>query len=109
MLSDMKMRVFVGVLTWKSLFTNSIECQMLIPYRQFGSSVRPIYNVIRLKLFSISKCVLQSKKRLNVKTVYTTSKGVFIIKMYCVEFGDTSMGQGEAEFVNNFPFNYFFH
>ena len=27
--SDMSMRVFVGVLTWKSLFNNSIECQIV--------------------------------------------------------------------------------
>ena len=25
-----------------------------------------------------------------------------------MEFSDTSMGQGNAEFVNNFPFNDFF-
>ena len=31
-----------------------------------------------------------------------------ILKIYCVEFGDTSMGQGNAEFVNNFPSNNFF-
>ena len=30
-----------------------------------------------------------------------------ILKIYCVEFGDTSMGQGDDEFVNNFPFNDF--
>ena len=27
------------------------------------------------------------------------------IKDLCVEFGGTSMGQGDVEFVHNFPFN----
>ena len=55
-LSDMRMRVFVAVLTWKSLLAHSIlSIKLLIPNRQFGNSFRPIYNVIRLKLFSICK------------------------------------------------------
>ena len=47
--------------------------------------------------------VLQSEKKLKVKNLlklYTSSKGVINIK-----FSDTSMRQGDAEFVKSFPFN----
>ena len=51
--------------------------------------------------------VLQSEK-LKVKNLlklYTSSKGVINIKVVWVEFSDTSMRQGDAEFVKSFPFN----
>ena len=55
------------------------------------------------------KEVLQSEKKLKVKNLlklYNSSKGVINIKDFLVEFSDTSMRQGDAEFVKSFPFNY---
>ena len=51
--------------------------------------------------------VLQSEKKLKVKNLlklYTSSKGVINITDFLVEFSDTSMRQGDAEFVKSFPF-----
>ena len=55
-ISDMRMRVFVGVLTWKSLLTNNIERQIVNSNPTIWKlvSVNIIY-VIMLKLFSLCK------------------------------------------------------
>ena len=49
--------------------------------------------------------VLQSEKKLNLLKLYTSSKGVINIKDLLVEFSDTSMRQGDAEFVKSFLSN----
>ena len=49
--------------------------------------------------------ILQSERKLKVKNLlklYTSSKGVINIKDFLVEFCDTSMRQGDAEFVKSF-------
>ena len=52
--------------------------------------------------------VLQSEKKLKVKNLlrlYTSSKGVIKIKDFFMEFSDISIGGGNVEFINSFPFN----